>query len=90
VTANDDRTPRRFIGLWWDPTANQLGWSDGQRRGVGQLDRQVWSAWLHAGGLLGLVVLLEPGGEALQVGDVLAGGPLTDPGVLGQEHQKGG
>jgi len=55
VTADDDRQPRRFVALWWDPTANQLGWSDGRRQGVGQLDRQVWAAWLHAGGLLGLV-----------------------------------
>ncbi len=35
--------------------ANQLGWNDGLRAGVAQLDRQLWSAWLHAGGLLGLV-----------------------------------
>jgi hypothetical protein len=55
VTADDDRAPRRFVGLWWDPTVNHLGWSDGWRRGVGQLDGQVWSAWLHAGGVLGLV-----------------------------------
>jgi hypothetical protein len=47
--------PRRFVALWWDAVANQLGWSDGLRRGVGQLDRLVWSAWLHARGLLGLV-----------------------------------
>src|SRR5437868_12122771 len=31
------------------------GWSDGLRSGVGQLDRHVWSAWLHARGLVGLV-----------------------------------
>ncbi len=55
VTADDDRQPRRFVALWWDPAVNQLGWSDGLHRGVGQLDRQVWLAWLHAGGLLGLV-----------------------------------
>jgi hypothetical protein len=55
VADDDDRQPRRFVGLWWDPAANHLGWSDGRRRGVGQLDRQVWSTWLHAGGVLGLV-----------------------------------
>ena len=37
----------------------------------------------------GLVVLLEPGGEALEVRDVLAGGSLADLGVLGQERQEG-
>ncbi len=55
VAADDDRQLRRFVALWWNPAANQLGWSDGLRRGMGQLDRQVWSAWLHAGGMLGLV-----------------------------------
>jgi hypothetical protein len=54
-TADDDRQPRRFVALWWDPAAKQLGWSDGRRRRVGELDCHVWSAWLHAGGLLGLV-----------------------------------
>jgi len=37
----------------------------------------------------GLVALVEPGGEALQVGDVLAGGALANLGVFGQEGQKG-
>jgi hypothetical protein len=55
LTRAGDCEPRRFVALWWDAVANQLGWSDGLRRGVGQLDRQVSSAWLHAGGLLGLV-----------------------------------
>jgi hypothetical protein len=55
VAVDDDRQPRRFVGLWWDPVAKHLGWSDGRRQGVGQLDHQMWSAWLHAGGLLGLV-----------------------------------
>jgi hypothetical protein len=34
-------------------------------------------------------VLLEPGGEALQVGEVLARGALADLGVVGQERQEG-
>ena len=55
LTRGGDCEPRRFVALWWDAVANQLGWSDGLRRGVCRLDRQVWSAWLHAGGLLGLV-----------------------------------
>jgi len=55
LTRGDDCQPRRFVALWWDPAAKQLGWSDGLHSGVGQLDRQVWSAWLHAGGLLGRV-----------------------------------
>jgi len=33
-------------------------------------------------------VLGEPGGEALQVGDVLAGGAFADLRVVGQEGQK--
>jgi hypothetical protein len=37
-----------------------------------------------------LVALLEPGGEALQVSDVLAGGALTDLRVFGQKRQEGG
>jgi len=55
VTADDDRQPRRFVALWWDRAASQLGWSDGRRRGVGQLDRQVWLGWLHAGHALGQI-----------------------------------
>ena len=55
LPADDDRQPRRFVGLWWDEQADQLGWSDGVRRGVGQLDRQVWLTWLHAGRTLGQV-----------------------------------
>jgi hypothetical protein len=46
-----------------------------------------------AGGRLqerGLVVLIEPGGEPLQVGDVLAGGAFADLRVLGQKRQEGG
>jgi hypothetical protein len=38
----------------------------------------------------GLVVLLEPGGEALQVGDVLTCGALADLRVLGQKRQESG
>ena len=53
--AGDDYQPRRFVALWWDSEANQLGWSDGLRSGVGQLDGQAWLAWLHGGGFLGLV-----------------------------------
>ncbi len=55
VTDGDDRQPRRLVGLWWDAQADQLGWSDGLRRGVSQLDRQVWLAWLRAGRTLGQV-----------------------------------
>jgi len=37
----------------------------------------------------GLVALGEPGGEPLQVGNVLAGGAFADLRVIGQEGQKG-
>jgi len=53
--ADDECQPRRFVALYWDSEADQLGWSDGLRSGAGQLDGRAWSAWLHAGGLLGLV-----------------------------------
>jgi hypothetical protein len=35
-----------------------------------------------------LIALLEPGGEALQVGEVLSGGALTDLRVLRQKGQE--
>ena len=53
--AGDACEPRRFVALYWDSEANQLGWSDGRRGGVGQLDGQAWLAWLHGGGFLDLV-----------------------------------
>jgi len=52
---DDDHQPRRFVGLWWDAQAGQLGWSDGLHRGVGHLDDQVWLTWLHAGRTIGQV-----------------------------------
>ncbi len=55
VPAGDDRQPRRFAALWWDAEADRLGWSDGLRRGVGQLDDWVWSGWLHGERALGKV-----------------------------------
>jgi len=55
VPAGDDRQPHRFVALWWDAEADRLGWSDGLRRGVGQLDDRVWSGWLHGERALGKV-----------------------------------
>ena len=50
-----DRRPRRFVALWEHSVIGELGWTDGQNTGLGQLDRRVWLAWLHAGRPLGLV-----------------------------------
>jgi hypothetical protein len=36
-----------------------------------------------------LIALLEPGGEALQVGEVLASGALADLRVIGEKYQEG-
>ena len=56
-----DGRPRRFVALWEQSAAGELGWTDGWHSSVGQLDRQVWLAWLHAGRPFGLVAawLLE-------------------------------
>jgi hypothetical protein len=43
------------VALWWDPCVGQFGWSDRWRRGVGQLDEQVWVGWLHGGHSIGIV-----------------------------------
>jgi hypothetical protein len=46
---------RRFVALWEDSPGGALGWTDGLHPGLGQLDRQVWLAWLHGGRPLGWV-----------------------------------
>src|SRR5206468_5018025 len=61
LPTSTDRRLRRFVALWEHSAAGELGWTDGRHSGVGQLDRQVWLGWLHAGRPLGLVAawLLE-------------------------------
>jgi hypothetical protein len=43
------------FGPWWESARGELGWTDGLRTGVGDLDHQVWLAWLHVGRPLGLI-----------------------------------
>jgi hypothetical protein len=30
--------PRRWVALYWEPSGDELGWTDGQGSGAGQLD----------------------------------------------------
>jgi hypothetical protein len=45
-----NRGPRRFVALFWEPAGDELGWTDGQSSGAGQLDHWLWLDYLHRRG----------------------------------------
>ena len=41
------RRPRRWVALYWEPAGDELGWTDGQSSGAGQLDHWPYLDLVH-------------------------------------------
>ena len=69
------RRPRRWVALFWEPAGDELGWTDGQSSGAGQLDHWPFLDLVHRPQVRGWLVEYQvdlgsseaPGSRALVI-----------------------